>query len=75
MDANTSLSCNIKDIKKAMGRRSQSDISNTAIRIFLQSVGELHDKKRGHDHLRRPWPSANRSYLSSTLVAVIAVHP
>jgi len=36
-----------------MGRKSQSDISNSAIRIFLQSVGELHDKKRGHDPFRK----------------------
>ena len=36
-----------------MGRKSQSDISNSAIRIFLQSVGELHDKKRGHEPFKK----------------------
>jgi len=29
--------------------RSQSDLSNTAIRIFLQEVGNFYDKERGFD--------------------------
>lgn len=29
--------------------RSKSDISNSAIRIFLQKVGEFYDKERGFD--------------------------
>lgn len=29
--------------------RSKSDISNSAIRIFLQNVGEFYDKARGYD--------------------------
>jgi hypothetical protein len=36
-----------------MGRKTQSDISNSAIRIFLQSVGELHDKKRGQEPFKK----------------------
>jgi 5-methylcytosine-specific restriction endonuclease McrA len=36
-----------------MGRRSQSDISNTAIRIFLQAVGEMHDQRRGHEPFKK----------------------
>lgn len=36
-----------------MGRKTQSDISNSAIRIFLQAVGELHDKKRGQGPFKK----------------------
>lgn len=36
-----------------MGRKTQSDISNSAIRIFLQAVGELHDKKRGQEPFKK----------------------
>ena len=29
--------------------RSKSDISNSAIRIFLQDVGKFYDKERGYE--------------------------
>ena len=32
-----------------MSRRSKSDISNSAIRIFLQDVGKFYDKARGYE--------------------------
>lgn len=30
--------------------RTKSDISNSAIRIFLQQVGKFYDQERGYDH-------------------------
>lgn len=42
--------------------RSQSDLSNTAIRIFLQDVGAFYDRERGFEPFRPSVPQKQEVY-------------
>jgi hypothetical protein len=54
--------------------RSQSDLSNTAIRIFLQDVGAFYDAERGLEPFRRQFDKSRRftSFLKNIVPTAVS---
>ena len=53
--------------------RTKSDISNSAIRIFLQDVGKFYDKARGYDPFG-PKKYQKEELLNNLIVSVVFVY-